>query len=104
MKGVGFSIEESTHFWKSEFVKAPEITADKFDKQYAYNIRHSYGKEGKRYDYTPWSCKKVIDTMPGVGEYHGCPFKTFKEETLAEFMAAQYGLNATEIKTILEKR
>ena len=41
--------------------------------------------------------------MPNVGEYHGCPFKTFKEETLTDFLIANYGLKAEEVRTIIEK-
>ncbi len=41
-------------FWRSEF--APRTQGDAFDKQYAYNIRHNYGKEGKRTDYTAHKC------------------------------------------------
>ena len=103
LKGIGLTLEESLHFWKAEFVKGA-IDGDKFDKQYAYNIRHSYGKEGKRADYTPWSCKRVINNKPGVGEYHGCPFKTFKEETLTDFLIGSYGLTAEEVTPILNKR
>ncbi len=51
-------------FWRAEF--APRTPGDKFEKQYAYNIRHNYGKEGNRKSYTPYSCLKVISATPGV--------------------------------------
>ena len=60
---------------------------DKFEKHYAYNIRHMFGKEGKLADYKPWSCNKVINQVtPGTGESHGCPFKTFSDENLRQFL------------------
>ena len=59
MKGLGLTVEESTQFWKREFCK--KMDADKFEKNYAYGIRHMYGQEGKKNDYKPWSCQKVIN-------------------------------------------
>ena len=32
-----------------------KMSSDKFERAYSYNIRHSYGKEGRRADYTPYS-------------------------------------------------
>lgn len=58
IKGLGLTMEEAYTFWKTEFCK--KVDTDKFEKQYGYNIRHMYGKEGKKNDYKPWSCQKVI--------------------------------------------
>ena len=50
VKGVGLSVEEATIFWRTAFSK---ITEDKFNKEYRYNVRHSYGLEGGRKNYPP---------------------------------------------------
>lgn len=42
LKGMGLSVEESTTFWRQKFSKKTD--GDKFEKQYAYNIRHMYGR------------------------------------------------------------
>ncbi len=81
LKGLGLSLEDSLNFWKKHFCK--KIPEDKFDKEYAYNIRHNYGKEGKRQDYPSWSCEKIQGLPPiGPGQTHGCPFRTYGEEKL----------------------
>lgn len=46
---IGLSIEEAMIFWRKGF---SGITDDKFNKEYKYNIRHSYGLEGKRTNYS----------------------------------------------------
>ena len=49
-----------------------DLISTQFDKQYAYNVRHSYGKEGKRANYTPYSCMKIImSNAPTQGDHHG---------------------------------
>ncbi|CAL1413576.1 unnamed protein product [Linum trigynum] len=75
-KGVGLKLDDAVAFWKAEF--SQKVGAERFDKEYAYSIRHNYGKEGKRVDYTPYSCQKIISLTPSVGDHHGCPYRHFR--------------------------
>ncbi|KAJ7373806.1 hypothetical protein OS493_009128 [Desmophyllum pertusum] len=99
LKGIGLSLEEALIFWRAEFTKLMDV--DKFDKQYAYNIRHNYGKEGKRADYTPYSCMKIIMSNPQDLEiimelidvlfkliFTGCPFRHTDADLLRQRLAA----------------
>jgi DNA primase large subunit len=45
---LGLSIDEAITFWRKSL---KEDSHDKFNKEYKYNIRHSYGLEGKRANY-----------------------------------------------------
>lgn len=83
LKACGLSMDESLQFWRTEFGRGG-IDSDKFDKQYAYNIRHHYGKEGKRKNLSPYACIRIINDRPGPGEHHGCPFREFSENHLSE--------------------
>ncbi|XP_077345637.1 DNA primase large subunit-like isoform X1 [Lithobates pipiens] len=78
--------------------KLEDLEFYKFDKGYAYSIRHNYGKEGKRTDYTPYSCMKIIvSNPPSQGDYHGCPFRHSDPELLKQklqsFKVASTGIN-----------
>lgn len=67
-------MEDALIFWEREFTRS--MSHDDFQKKYAYNVRHLYGKEGGRKNYAPYSCMKIVlGTQPGVGEFHGCPYK-----------------------------
>lgn len=81
LKGCGLTMDESLRFWRSEFAKG-NINSEKFEKTYSYNIRHHYGKEGKRRNLTPFSCIRVINDRPGPGEHNGCPYREFEERRL----------------------
>ncbi|XP_069674983.1 DNA primase large subunit [Periplaneta americana] len=73
LKGIGLSLEDSLRYWREEFTKL--IDVDQFEKRYSYNVRHNYGKEGKRTDYTPYSCMKIIMSPVGPDDTHGCLFR-----------------------------
>ncbi|ORX73408.1 hypothetical protein BCR32DRAFT_297191 [Anaeromyces robustus] len=84
LKGIGVSMDESLKFWRKMFNK---MTDDQFQKGYAYNIRHSYGKEGKRTNYSPYSCSKIImGNAPSTGDHHGCPFRHASLDTLTKML------------------
>ncbi|NWV81013.1 PRI2 primase, partial [Dasyornis broadbenti] len=101
LKGIGLTLEQALEFWKKEFIRG-KVDADKFDKGYAYSIRHNYGKEGKRTDYTPYSCMKIImSNPPGQGDYHGCPFRHSDPELLKQKLQS-YKIPPSGITQILE--
>lgn len=84
LKGIGLSLEDALLYWRRAFSK---LSDDQFNKSYAYNIRHNYGQEGKRADYTPYSCMKIITSnQPSAGDQHGCPFKHFSKGNLVQML------------------
>ena len=62
-------------FFRSEFTKKHDIDVDKFEKEYSYGIIYNYGKEGKKKNWQPWDCMRIIMETIGPGENHGCPFR-----------------------------
>jgi DNA primase large subunit len=69
LKDSGMSVEACIQFFRNLF----KVSKDVFDKNYLYSIRHNYGLEGKRANYTSYSCSKMIDMM-GDRDAFGCPF------------------------------
>ena len=62
-------------FFRGEFIKRTDVDVDKFEKEYAYGIRYNYGKEGKKKNWQPYDCMRIIMETVGTGENHGCPFR-----------------------------
>jgi DNA primase large subunit len=102
LKGTGLQLDDAVAFWRQEFCK--KMSVDDFNKKYAYNIRHNYGKEGKRKDYTPYNCMRIITgEPPKSGEYHGCPFRHFEQEHLRKALQGVAEGDKQEILALVEQ-
>ena len=99
LKGIGLSLSEALIFWRNSFKK---VGGDKFNKQYAYNVRHNYGKEGKRIDYTPYSCNKIIGCSPSGDDYHGCPFKIFDIGNLKKYLSINKKMSSGDVEAVVD--
>lgn len=99
LKGIGLSLSEAMIYWRKSFTK---MSGDKFDKQHAYNVRHNYGKEGKRIDYSPYSCNKIISCSPSNGDYHGCPFKIFDHSNLRRYLVLSKKLKSQDADAVMD--
>jgi len=70
------------------------MTDEKFNKEYKYNVRHAYGDVGgdanrRGRGYTPYSCQKLLtEALPGTGQQHGCPYRTFSVDNLISLLQA----------------
>ncbi|KAI0524604.1 hypothetical protein KFK09_003981 [Dendrobium nobile] len=100
LKGVGLNLENALAFWRAEF--SQKVGSERFDKEYAYTVRHNYGKEGKRTDYTPYSCQKIISVTPSVGDHHGCPYRHFSEENLRAALS-KMGVGGRAMDDVMDK-
>ncbi|KAE8743590.1 hypothetical protein FOCC_FOCC010837 [Frankliniella occidentalis] len=99
LKGIGVSLQDAMRFWREEFTRIMDV--DKFEKEHAYNVRYNYGQEGKRTNYTPYSCMKIICSSVGPGDHHGCPFKHSDVKILANKLQA-YGISSQYVGEISE--
>ncbi|KAL9686577.1 hypothetical protein QQ045_030969 [Rhodiola kirilowii] len=100
LKGVGLKLDDALAFWRAEF--SQKVGSDRFDKEYSYSIRHNYGKEGKRKDYTPYSCQKIIPSNPSIGDHHGCPYRHFSEENLRAALG-RMGVSGRPLEEVMDK-
>lgn len=86
LKTAGLSMEDSLAFFERHFTA---VTGEQFRKEYSYNIRHMYGKEGKRGSYGGYNCSKIIlGNAPSSGHHHGCPYKHYDVDNLRHTLDA----------------
>lgn len=99
LKGIGLSLSDTITFWKNEFTKVMDDAA--FNKEHIYNVRFIFGQEGSRRDYQPYTCIKIMESIVGPRDYHGCPFKHMLHNQLEDELA-DCDFNALERSTIME--
>ncbi|XP_059615795.1 DNA primase large subunit [Phlebotomus argentipes] len=97
LKAIGMTLEDALRFWEDEFTRV--ITAEAFQKNYRYNIRYNYGKEGSRRNFTAYGCSKIMNTLPIAPQVHGCPFRNLKESRLREKLLS-YGVSRSHTEEI----
>lgn len=101
LKGIGVTLEDCIRFFREEFNRILD-SADKFDKNYLYNIRHNYGKEGSRINYAPHSCMKIINQNSiSADDIHGCPFRLYNPPDLKAKLV-NYGLGTIHAEEVTD--
>ncbi|KAF7301856.1 Rsec15 protein [Mycena indigotica] len=96
LKVLGLSIEEAIVFWRKSFDR---ITDDTFNKMYKYNIRHSYGLEGKRANYPAKTCQQILTS----GGDPGCPYRHFSVDNLRSALVSAYGLSSADLHDVMNQ-
>lgn len=68
-KDIGVPVNETIDYFRKHFL----VNADKFNREYIYSLRHNYGLEGKRANYTSYTCLKLVGLVSEPNSF-GCPF------------------------------
>ncbi|XP_030031078.2 DNA primase large subunit-like [Manduca sexta] len=92
LKDIGMPVEEAIDFWRTEYRLTPRGSHscchswEKDEKKFLYGIRHMYGLEGGRKNYTSVSCQRIqsIDNACTEG---GCPFKSFDNINMVKLIS-----------------
>lgn len=93
LKAIGLSMEDSMQLFSNVMTVKGGGSVEAFAKSsYGYNVRYNYGKEGKKTNYSSFSCATVIGLPPMTGgaDCHGCPFHFRDEGALRQALAKEY--------------
>ncbi|XP_032678182.1 DNA primase large subunit-like [Odontomachus brunneus] len=98
LKGIGISLSDAMTFWKNEFIQIMDETA--FTREHIYQIKFMFGWEGSRRDYQPYTCSRIMESIVGPRDYHGCPFKYMRRDVLEDELV-ECGFDALERSAIM---
>lgn len=76
-------------WWRQELTLDPSITSIVFEKNYTYDVDHTYGRKGSLQGGHCFGCAKIIDfPHEAACQTHGCPFKHMESHTLQQQLHA----------------
>ena len=97
LKGLGLSLSDCKKYFQSRMKN--------FVRRYEYQVEYSYGKQGQRKDWRPFTCKDMYNLQqPNADQVHGCPFKTYGSSHLKQVLMKQDQpiLSTSAIQSIVE--
>mmetsp|Transcript_64407 Transcript_64407/g.153637 ORF Transcript_64407/g.153637 Transcript_64407/m.153637 type:complete len:522 (+) Transcript_64407:56-1621(+) len=89
LKDIGFTYEESLSWWQQELCLDTEIDGVSFEKNYKYDVDHTYGKKGHFQGQNSFGCAKIINFPDlSAGQCHGCIFRHLDMPSLRQQLHA----------------
>ncbi|XP_066603015.1 DNA primase large subunit-like [Prorops nasuta] len=82
LKNIQIPLNEAEVFWEAEFLKHVNESTDTINR-YIYWLRHVFGEVGRKADYQPFKCEKVIFFGSG-NDCCSCPYKSLPSDALQE--------------------
>jgi len=87
LRVAGMEFQESMRWWRAELGKCKGINGEVFEKNYKYDIEHTYAGKGHMKLQNPYSCSGMLNLpAPSAGQCHGCPFKVLDQPNLRKLM------------------
>ncbi len=93
LKRLGMSLEDQLRFWYDQAVDNIGLNYEEFTRKVGYIIRHLYGLEGSKIDYSPPKCKTI------TGSYF-CTFAHKDPEEVEKTVLSMIRLRSGEEKTL----
>ncbi|XP_018569792.1 probable DNA primase large subunit [Anoplophora glabripennis] len=110
MKGIGISLRDSLKFWENTYTRQHSSCSKcshnwkDNEKRYIYGIRHLYGLEGSRKNYTVRSCNFFQEKILSATEDGGCPFKHFDDSNLRQVLQKLLPSKEDDVEVMIYER
>lgn len=99
LKDIGLSVDENITLWEHFYSKPYKGSGTSCGhswlgsggNRYKYSVRHVYGLEGGRINYSSHSCHALQAMKPQPFEMSGCPFSGLDPKEAYSFLRTTYG-------------